>query len=145
MNAPPDASGSMRDEWTFETLRAHLVALMDANDRRYEQRFGDQNTAVNAALQAAEKAVTKAEAASEKRFESVNEFRETLSDQARTFIPRAEAELRMGTIERDLSTLKNANVERRGQSVGAKEMWGYVAFAIGLVLTVLSILSRYVK
>ena len=42
------------------------------------------------ALQAAEKAVTKAELAAEKRFESVNEFRNQLKDQTGTFITRNE-------------------------------------------------------
>ena len=37
--------------------------------------------AVNAALQSAERAVLKAETAAERRFASVNEFRQTLSDQ----------------------------------------------------------------
>lgn len=96
-----------------------LRDLIDAQDRRYEQRFkgvediaqerdkkyaalrqddkeavkdalSAANKAVDAALQAAEKAVTKAEAASEKRFEGVNEFRKQLNDQAATFLPRSE-------------------------------------------------------
>lgn len=55
-----------------------------------EQRFKAQEQAVAFALQAAEKAVTKAELAAEKRFESVNEFRNQLKDQTGTFITRNE-------------------------------------------------------
>ena len=44
-------------------------------------------------MNAAEKAVLKAEAASERRFESVNEFRATLADQAARLMPRAEVEI----------------------------------------------------
>lgn len=47
--------------------------------------------AVQAALDAAKEAVGKAELASDKRFESVNEFRAQLADQARTFMGRDES------------------------------------------------------
>lgn len=52
--------------------------------------FVNSDKAVNAALTSAKEAVTKAEAAAEKRFEGVNEFRRTLSDQAALFLPRTE-------------------------------------------------------
>jgi len=91
-------------------LEDRLTVLIEANNERYQQRFLDAQTAVNTALSAAEKAVTaalsaakeavvKAEVASEKRFEGVNEFRSTLADQQRTLIPRVEAELRLNALE----------------------------------------------
>lgn len=78
-------------------------------DRRYQQRFDAQQQAlqdalmaqekaVNAALAAADRAVLKAEVASEKRFDSVNEFRATLADQAASLMPRGEAEARLGNL-----------------------------------------------
>lgn len=84
-------------------LKEYIEAIISAHDRRYEQRFADSNTAVNAALVAQEKAVTaaltaanaavtKAETAAERRFESQNEFRAQLTDQAATFIRRTEVE-----------------------------------------------------
>lgn len=99
----------MADEgWTIDTLRLHLEALIEANDRRYEQRFKDSGTAVGAALSAAKEAVVKAETAAEKRFESVNEFRGTLSDQQRMLMPRTEAELRFSALESQMHTAVNA-------------------------------------
>src|SRR5678815_6113575 len=69
-----------------------LEATLAERDIRYQQRFEAQEQAfritvetaekaVMAALAAQERAVNKAEAASEKRFEGVNEFRNTLADQ----------------------------------------------------------------
>jgi hypothetical protein len=55
-------------------------------------RFAAQESAVHAALAAAEKAVGKAEAAAEKRFESVNEFRDALSDASALNVSRQEYE-----------------------------------------------------
>lgn len=85
--------------WSLDTLREHLQALMVEADKRNQQRFEAQEKAVTAALQAQKEAVIKAETAAERRFESVNEFRQQLSDQAVTFMPRREAEQRLGVLE----------------------------------------------
>lgn len=83
-----------------ESIRERLAAMGDlraADDLRYQQRFDAQTRALDAALEsakeavqtamaAAERATSKAEAAADKRFDAVNEFRQTLSDQAREFV-----------------------------------------------------------
>ena len=81
----------------FDSTIHMRVALQEEIDRRFadlasqlDRRFMDSERAVQAALAAAEKAVIKAETAAERRFASVNEFRQTLTDQATTFIPRNE-------------------------------------------------------
>lgn len=79
----------------------HLKDLINAADKRYEQRFNAQESAVGAALAALEKAGAAELAANkeasyksatdlEKRLDSVNEFRGQLSDQASTFVTRTE-------------------------------------------------------
>jgi hypothetical protein len=99
-----------RSEWTFETLLVHLTALVDGQRALTNQRFGDQDKAVQAALvsqekavaaalDAAQRAVIKAEIAQEKRNEASNEFRGQLSDQAATLMPRAEAEQRISALD----------------------------------------------
>lgn len=72
--------------WTTDTLKAHVdrqFALLDQlraeADKRYEQRFQSQ-----------EKAIDKSDTATDKRFEGVNEFRQTLSDQTARFLTRDE-------------------------------------------------------
>jgi hypothetical protein len=100
--------------WTIDSLREHYDVLLAQLDRRYEQRFEAQEKAVDAALASAEKAVSaalaaqekavdKAERADEKRFESVNEFRAQLSDQAGSFLPRAEADVRFTSINEKIA------------------------------------------
>jgi hypothetical protein len=63
---------------------------LDEADVRAVERFESVRREVAAALNSAERAISKAEQATEKRFESVNEFRETLSDQNRDFVRNAE-------------------------------------------------------
>jgi predicted transcriptional regulator len=103
--------------WTTDTLRVYFESRLDdmraGLDERYETQtkatdaafvaqqtamrtaFDAADRAVQAALQAVKEASDKADAASEKRFDSVNEFRNTLSDQASRLMPRIEAEARI--------------------------------------------------
>lgn len=74
----------------METKLAALTSVADERDLRYQQRWEAQQIGIREALSSAEKAVTKAENAMEKRFDGVNEFRETLSDQAAAFLTRVE-------------------------------------------------------
>ena len=72
-------------------LREHLLAVMAEKDKRYDQRFEDSKEAISAALAASKEAVVKAELATEKRFDSVNEFRGALSDAQTRYITKTEA------------------------------------------------------
>jgi phosphopantetheinyl transferase (holo-ACP synthase) len=112
------------------TVKEFFILLEAEREKRYEQRFKDSQTAVDAALNAAKEAVLKAEGASERRFEGVNEFRNTLADQQRTLMPRAEAELRMGSIETRVSELSKAITARGAAAQGGREVWAWVFAAI---------------
>lgn len=129
--------------WTVDTLHSNFIVavgnlrtMMDERDKRYEQRFLAQEQAVKIALDAvtrefhehllqveretraafesSEKAILKAENASEKRFESVNEFRAQLAAQARDLMPRLETEQRMDSMTKELNTL----TDRINQNTG---------------------------
>jgi H2-forming N5,N10-methylenetetrahydromethanopterin dehydrogenase-like enzyme len=66
-------------EWTTDTVLQHLLELRKAD-----------TLAVQNALAVANQARDKADLAIEKRFESVNEFRNALKDQQGTYITRNE-------------------------------------------------------
>jgi len=88
------------DGWTFATLYQHIKEISAASKE-----------AINAAMAAANVATDKAEKASEKRFDSVNEFREAMKDQQAHFADKE------GT-DRRLSTLEKAHASDRGKSQG---------------------------
>jgi hypothetical protein len=93
-------------------------------------RFDAQEKAVNAALAAADRAVNKAEIASEKRFENMNEFRGALADSARLLMPRSEFE-QITKTQADRLTLMESRfnaAEARGR--GESQSW----IKIGLVI-----------
>lgn len=68
--------------WTLETLKA----LMDERDRRYAEVGDAREKAITAALVAAEKALTIAEANSEKWRNNANEWRASMLDRERNFL-----------------------------------------------------------
>ncbi len=114
--------------------RAHIMALLSEKDKRDEQRFQANKEAINAALLAAEKAVAKAEAASEKRFEGVNEFRAQLADQARTLASSEKLDLVIQRIDR----MEASQNTTSGRASGLSSAAGYVLsaiFALAAILT----------
>ena len=126
---------------TFEQRFAAMQILMDEHDLRYQQRFAAsqealiaalaaQKEAVAAALLAADRAVTKAELATDKRFEGVNEFRQQLADQAATFMPRAETEIRLGTLSDALAA------DRGTRREGSQATYGYLLAAASLCISI---------
>lgn len=125
-----------------------IVTLREYEDEKIEnlkssinERFEASKEAVQAALSAAKEAVIKAELASEKRFESINEFRGQLADQASTLMPRAETEIRLKGITERIEVIDKSVVRSEGRNNGFQLSWGiflavasliaYVAFNLG--------------
>lgn len=157
------ADVSLRD---YETARIdNLQRIMDERDKQYAQRFEAQQKAVADALQAAkeavanallavkettgntlaaaDKAVAKAELANEKRFESQNEFRQTLTDQATQFMTKAEADARQQAtitqqkaLEDDVARITARIDEERSRSEGASNLWLIIVGIIGVIVLV---------
>jgi hypothetical protein len=122
---------------------------MDERDRRYEDRFKATDDKTSLALTASEKAVTKAETATEKRFDSVNEFRKTLSDQAAEFLPRREyfsghqsildkVESIKEVFNKEISGLKESRSEGGGEKNQRAENKQQIQWAIGLIFLILA-------
>jgi len=87
----------------IDGLRLMLNERYATQTKALDAAFKAAEQAVETALASQEKAVSKAEAAADKRFESVNEFRQQLSDQTATFPSRAEVSTRMDSMARDIS------------------------------------------
>jgi hypothetical protein len=88
-----DLRAMLQERYATQTKAVDAAFL--AQQTAMQTALTAAETAVTKALESAEKAVVKAETAAEKRFESVNEFRAQLADQASTFMPRIEAEARI--------------------------------------------------
>jgi hypothetical protein len=103
---------------------------------RVEEQIKAIKDAAAAALTTTQKAIDKAEVATEKRFEGVNEFRATLSDQARLLMPRLEAEQQFRSFSEKIDVLTARVNARDDRGAGGAQVWIWVVAAAGLVGTV---------
>lgn len=113
--------------------RDYLSAIIAERDKQYGQRFDAQEKAVSAALAAAKEAVSKAEGAAEKRFESVNEFRNTLKDQQSGLATRLEVDARFKAMEDKIVALSLTQSQMTASNEGALKLWGLIAGGVGLL------------
>lgn len=113
-----------------------LEKMLNEREERTKERFAAMDKTVGAALSASDKAVSKAETATEKRFEGVNEFRQTLADQAGLLMPRAEYSVqysglldRISLVERRIGSIEDKGAGKsEGLNIVGQIMLGVVAF-----------------
>jgi vacuolar-type H+-ATPase subunit E/Vma4 len=113
-----------------------LISLREYVDIRFEA----QEKAVNAALTSAERAVSKAEMASEKRFESVNEFRAALGDSSRLLMPRSEAEQRISALDKMIGDLKTTVEAKDNKGIGISAGLMMVVVGISVIVNIVMVL-----
>jgi len=104
----------MSTQQSMSELRMSLNERYETQTKALDAAFKAAEKAVETALASAEKAVAKAEIASDKRFESVNEFRQQLSDQTASFPTRNEVNTRLDSIA--------ADVHRNAEEIRALEL-----------------------
>ena len=130
--------------WTPEIVRDHLIAIIAAADKRYEDKFAAsdkavlsalaaQEKAVNAALAAAEKAVAVAERNAEEWRKGANEWRGSMMDRESKFAMRS-----------DYTSLKERMDRSEGGSKGMKDLWGWVIAAITVGVALISFVQKHV-
>jgi uncharacterized protein with LGFP repeats len=143
---------------SIETLKVQIKALDEKftlwfaeTNKRNDQRFQAQQEAVQAALISAEKAVTKAEMASERRFEAVNEFRQSLSDQTMTYMPRTEYTVQHQALSDKLSlsseriaALEKKIIEIASRGTGRNDVWVIMVAVLGLLLSLGTLLAVFI-
>jgi hypothetical protein len=103
-------------------------------------RFDAQEKAVQTALATADRASTKAENASDKRFEGVNEFRSALADNARLLMPRQESEQSFRVLAEKIDVLAKRVDARDDRNRGGNQLWVILVAAIATICSILSVI-----
>jgi hypothetical protein len=109
--------------WTFTSLKHYIISLLNERDKRYEQRFRAQ-----------QEAISKTEKASELRFQSVNEFRNTLADQAKSF---ASSEA-LNNLRDRVDKLENILSALKGEDSGGLSLKNESRANISILIAVMS-------
>jgi hypothetical protein len=126
-----------------ELMQTKLEAvgkISDERDRRYEDRFEAIEEKTTLALNASDKAVTKAELATEKRFEGVNEFRGSLTDLTSTMMPRSEASARFEALDNKNEDLKKEVASLREYRSGGEGKEKAGQHTISTIVSVVAVL-----
>lgn len=125
----------------------NLYILLGEKQLQINIRFDSLDQKVQAALSSSEKAITKAETSTEKRFESVNEFRSALSDQQILFSRKAEVEIRIKGLEDKINLITTLIQEKLASEKGVSYTVGVVAaigaFIISIAVGIVSILWKH--
>jgi gas vesicle protein len=149
------AAGS--SQATDVSLREYLTSLINAAERRSDARFDAMKDMVETAFETAKEAISKAETATDRRLEGMNEFRDTLSDQASHFVTKDALESLVDKLETqinrnrdDLDSLAKRIDVREGQTAGSRLTWGNMAALvataaafIGIIVVVANYLSSH--
>lgn len=160
---------------TLDGMLASLASKVEGLDRLTDAKYSTlasmvQNQAEKVALslQASDRAVTKAETATEKRFENDAAIRSQLQEQGKTYmtrgeassernamvdkvgvlekqlamtIPRSEAEARWTTMTKQIDDLRLFTAGLTGTKQGSNATWGAIAGGIGLLATIIGIIA----
>ncbi len=132
---------------TDVSLREYLTSLIQAAELRSDARFDQMKEMVDAAFQSSQKAIEKADTATEKRFEGVNEFRAQLADQAGKFVTRETMDALIDKLaqqidrnRQDLDSLEKRIDLRQGEIQGTSFTMARIVTAVTLGVAVLGVL-----
>lgn len=105
--------------------------------------FLNSDKAVEAALASQKEAVNKAETAAERRFESVNEFRQQLGDQAGTFYTRVEAAVVNDRNAERINDLRDRLNLAEGSKTGSTATMASIVGSLTVIVIIVNVVIAY--
>lgn len=149
-------------EKSAQALALNLRQSILDGDERLREHIGNQVEQINAALASVESraqirheahrtqmddrfgytevAVAKAEQATERRFHSVNAFREQLADQAQHFLPREVADTQFEELRKVIAAITRRLDLEQGNTQGTTASMAQVMAVVGLLVAIGAIL-----
>ena len=117
------------------TLKEYFESRLTALEDMVKRRFESQERAVSTAL-----------AANEKRLDGMNEFRNTLNDQSKTFVTKAEfiglealINAKLGAIEKAVQAIQISDATLAGKASQNAVLGAYGVAVIGIVLGIIKL------
>jgi len=124
------------------SLESSFIAfkeLMNERDSRYALRAKTQDTAVAAALTAADKAATIADAEKERRLAGLNEIKGMAENQARTFARAEEVKLVQAGFDTRLNDQSRIIAQISARGSGMKDLGAVLIGGGGLLIAALTL------
>lgn len=118
---------NIMNAWNVETLKEYV-----------DIRFDSQEKLISAQVEAQDKAIIKAEIATDKRLDGLNELRRIVNDTQALLMPREEAYARLQALADKIEVLTSRINLSEGNKSGMRDGWGYLVGAIGIATAVIS-------
>lgn len=134
------AAHAARDDERYAALTTAIAASEAAVTAATSHRLDEIRRASDLALANQKEAVGKVEVANEKRFESVNEFRGTLSDLTRTLMPRLEVQALIAANSEKIESLVTRMDKSDGRGDGGLATRNAIYATIATVIAVIGII-----
>jgi hypothetical protein len=128
-----------------------MLALINGLNEKLGLLIAAQKEGVKTAMDAAEKAVVKAEVATDKRFEGLNELRKMAEDWRSEFARKSDLDLQIKGIADKIEDLKQrisdsdmklGAIVARG--VGRSDLWGYLIGGLLAGAAIASVIATFV-
>jgi hypothetical protein len=107
------------------SLREYFERILVERDNVLEQRYRDQQTAIQTAL-----------TAMDKRLDGMNEFRATLQDQSAKQLTKAEFQMFKDKVDEDIRILRESKAELSGMATQASVNDAYFRANISLIISI---------
>ena len=132
---------------TDVSLREYVTLMVEAERVRVNERFLSVEKLTDQAFSNSQRAIDKADLATEKRFEGVNEFRAALSDQASRFVTTEQLQVVQEKLEagyqrnrEDIDKQATRLDLREGEITGSRLSYGNIAVMIGVASTIIGVI-----
>jgi len=122
---------AQHSEWTIETLKEYYDAQLRLRDNLVAQKFESLQIAVD-----------KAEGFSREKFENTNEWRATLENLGRTYMPRSEYEADHESIIANINDLKVGLDKIENIKSGSASTVAYIIAGIGVLIAIASFIIK---
>jgi hypothetical protein len=116
------------------SLKEYLLELLDERKAEFNTRFESMDRAINVATEALDK-----------RLDSMNEFRNALKDQTATFITKSDYQSKHDELVKQIEDLKLSRATMEGKADQNSVNIAYIITFIGLIISIISLLLRFLK
>jgi hypothetical protein len=137
-NTPRDNATHQYVESQDVKLREYLEVLIGNLEKRMDERY-----------EAQERAITVAREAAEKRLDKMNEFRETLRDQSKTFVTKSDLEAyqrlvntQIGANTDDIKDIQLSDAALAGKASQSQVIVSYLLGIAGIIFGIINIITK---
>jgi hypothetical protein len=129
-----------------------ILAALSAAEKLEQERIGGVKLEILSlrnelavAAYASKEAIDIAKAANEKRLDGMNEFRQSLTDQNATYMPRIETEQRFNSLGTMVADVKDRQTSSDAKGIGQTHFFNYLVAGFAMLASIVAVIMAFVK